>query len=197
MKRLPLCPCQSGKLYEECCWNRIDITGKRKYERGLLTQDAQGVWHPIPNASLQMVVGGSSIDEHSKYGLGLTQDLKLSENQRSKLSKNLSIFHRAYSGLLNYLQTPQGTNVSFCFDSTGLRGLWRAYLMDGRILLDLIGHYSNLLLNFEKKIGGLNKKKIKTMHGALHFLFSLALKIPTYTTLNLNVATQAQSSFNI
>jgi hypothetical protein len=153
--KLPLCPCKSGKLYEECCWNKKDTTGKRKYDQGLMTQDSKGVWHPIPNASLKMVIHGKTVDEHEKYGSSLTQNLNLSDKQKSKLSKNLSTFRRAYLKLSNYLQTPQGSNVSFCTDSTGL---WRDYLINGRILLDLLGHYSDLLLNFKQKIGGLNKK---------------------------------------
>jgi hypothetical protein len=158
--RLPLCPCGSGKLYEECCYKKTGNDGQPLFFKGAITSNDGGIsWHPIPNVALKAVIVGRDINPHRDRATGLLKGSKLGVKHHQQFIDLYANFHKAYVQLLDSIFTPRGTNVSFQIDTTEGRKLWADFLYHGRILLDFVGLHSRENLNLKRDIGGLNAKK--------------------------------------
>ena len=61
---LPLCPCGSGKLYEECCYKKKGADGEPLFFKGAFKSSDGNIWHPIPNVRFSAIIVGQSIDKY-------------------------------------------------------------------------------------------------------------------------------------
>jgi len=159
---LPLCPCGSGKLYEECCYKKKGADGEPLFYKGALTSsDGGNTWHPIPNVRFAATIVGHITDKHREYAKDLVTKSKLPERHHDKFINSYGLFYQSFEQLLKACQTPSGKGVSFQMDTIEVRKYWRDYLFNGRILLDFIGLHSRRTLGLNQDIGGLNEKKFK------------------------------------
>jgi hypothetical protein len=156
---LPLCPCGSGKLYEECCYKKKGADGEPLFFKGAFTSSDGNTWHPIPNVRFAATIVGQSIDKYREYAKDLVTKSTLSERHRGDFINSYGLFYQSYEQLLKTLETPSGKGVSFQMDTIEARKQWRDFLFNGRILLDFMGLYSREMLGLNQDIGGLNKKK--------------------------------------
>jgi hypothetical protein len=165
---LPLCPCESGKLYEECCYTIQLPDGSRRFFDGLMTRESDDKpWHPFPNARLQAVLIGEMLDEFRQTAMAFSRSTKLSEPHRKTLADRLAGFLRAYADLKEYLAKPQARGVSMSMTSTELTGLWWQYISTARTLLDFVGYRSRSALQLKSDISGLSRKKLPELRRAL------------------------------
>lgn len=170
---LPLCPCGSGKLYEECCYKRKGADGEPLFYKGAGTSNDGGkTWHPIPNVRFPAIIVGQAIDKHRKYAKDLVTKSTLSERHYEKFINSYGLFYRSFEQLLKSCQTPSGKGVSFQMDTIEVRKCWRDFLVNGRILLDFVGLHSRITLGLNQDIGGLNEKKFKLLMTTLQNLGS-------------------------
>jgi len=161
---LPLCPCGSGKLYEECCYKKKGADGEPLFFKGALTSsDGGNTWHPMPNVRFAATIVGQAIDKHRKYAKDLVTKSTLSERHHEKFINSYGLFNQSYEQLLKTLEAPGGEGVSFQMDTIGARRYWRDFLLHGRILLDFIGLHSRGALGLNQKVGGLNKNKFESL----------------------------------
>lgn len=156
---LPLCPCGSGKLYEECCYKKKDLSGKPLFFKGAMTGDAKGNWHPLPNIRFAVIVGTQAVDKYRDFATKLVIKSKLLNKHHKDFINNYALFYQAYDDLTESLKKSGGEGVSFQTDSIAVRTHWKSFLLKGRILLDFIGLHSRELLDLKQDIGGLNMHK--------------------------------------
>lgn len=164
---LPLCPCDSRKLYEECCYKKKNSNGKPLFFRGAMTGDGKGNWHPIPNARLAVIIGTQAVDKYRDFATKLVLNSKLPNKHHKDFVNNYALFYQSYDDLMKSLKKPSGDGVSFQTDSIEARTHWRSFLLKGRILLDFIGLHSRELLSLNQDIGGLNMKKFDLLIATL------------------------------
>ena len=167
---LPLCPCGSGKLYEECCYKKKGVDGEPLFFKGASTSSDGKTWHPIPNIRLAATIVGQAIDKYREYAKGLVTKSTLAERHHEAFVNYYGLFYQSYEQLLKTLETPSGKGVSFQTDTIEARRCWKDFLLHGRILLDFIGLHSREALGLNQDIGGLNKKKFKTLLNTLNKL---------------------------
>lgn len=164
---LPLCPCGSGVLYEECCYKKKGADGEPLFFKGCMSGDIDGSWHPIPNVRLAAIVSGESADKYRAYAKGLISKSKLNEKHHKDFINAYGLFFHSYEKLLEVLGESSGKGVSFRMDTIEARIQWKQYLINGRIFIDFIGLHSRGALGLNQKIGGLNRKKFDSLLGIL------------------------------
>jgi hypothetical protein len=160
---LPLCPCGSGKLYEECCYKKKGADGKPLFFKGAFESSDGNIWHPMPNVRFAAIIVGQTIDKYREYAKELLTKSTLSERHHEKFINSYGLFYQSYEQLLKTLETPSGKGVAFQTDTIEARKHWKDFLFNGRILLDFIGLHSREALGLNQDIGGLNKKKFTTI----------------------------------
>lgn len=161
MKGPPKCACNSGKVYEDCCYKIVLANGKRKYDYG------QGVlyknqWYPVPNSRIKAIIHLEVKDEHTVFADNWLLP-KLTQKQSSGLRHELEQYHKSLTEVKFLLKTPLATNISTVCGSPQLRGCWRSHLMNSRTLLDYLGLLSKSTLEFTQDIGGFSKKKLPNL----------------------------------
>lgn len=166
---LSICPCGSGKLYEECCYKKGGPDGEPLFFRGAIVQDDKG-WHPLPNVRLKVIIGTIGKDKYRDFAEDLVTKSKLSEKHRKDFINNYGLFYQAYEQLMESMTNTSGKGASFQTDSIEVRDHWKSFLLQGRILLDFLGLHSRELLSLNQDIGGLNKKKFDLLLVALEKL---------------------------
>ena len=164
---LPLCPCGSGKLYEECCYKKKGADGEPLFFKGAITSSDGKVWHPIPNVRFQAIIVGQAIDKYREYAKELLTKSTLAEKHHEDFINSYGLFYQSYEQLLKTLKTPSGKGVSFQMDSIEARKYWKDFLFHGRILLDFIGLHSRGALGLNQKIGGLNRQRFESLLNTL------------------------------
>jgi len=160
---LPLCPCGSGKLYEECCYKKKGADGEPLFFKGAFKSSDGNIWHPIPNVRFPAIIVGQAIDKYRDYAKELLIRSTLPKRHHEDFINSYGLFYQSYEQLLKTLETPGGKGVSFQTDSIEVRKYWKDFLFHGRILLDFIGLHSREALGLNQKIGGLNKKKFESL----------------------------------
>lgn len=161
---LPLCPCRSGKLYEECCYKKKGDDGEPLFFKGAITSnDGGNSWHPIPNVKFAGIIVGQTIDKYRDYAKELVTKSALPERHHKDFINLYGLFYQSYEQLLKALETPSGKGISFQTDSIEGRKYWREFLFNGRILLDFIGLHSRESLGLKADIGGLGKDSLNTI----------------------------------
>lgn len=160
---LPKCPCGSGKLYEECCYRKKGPDGEPLFFRGAFDVDNKGVWHPLPNVRIPVIIGTVGKDKYRDFAKDLVIKSKLPEKHHKDFINNYGLFYQSYEQLLESLVKPSGKGVSFQTDSIEVRTYWKSFLLKGRILIDFIGLHSKEVLGLTQDIGGLNKKKFGSL----------------------------------
>lgn len=155
---LPLCPCGSGKLYEECCYTKKGIDGEPLFFNGALFNDGEK-WHPIPNIRFEMTVIGEILDKYREKAIDLLSHSTLNTKYHKSFVDSFGVFYQSYENLLNAIERPGGKGAYFQMDSVEIRKCWQDYLFHGRILLDFLGLHCRSTLLLKQDIGGLNKKK--------------------------------------
>ncbi len=160
---LPLCPCGSGKLYEECCYKKKGADGEPLFFKGAFNSSDGNIWHPIPNVRFEAIIVGQSVDKYREYAKELLTKSTLSERHHEDFINSYGLFYQSYEQLLKTFETPSGKGVSFQTDSIEMRKYWKDFLFHGRVLLDFIGLHSREALGLNQDIGGLNKKKFELL----------------------------------
>ena len=169
---LPLCPCGSGKLYEECCYKKKGADGEPLFFKGAFKSSDGNTWHPIPNVRVQAISVGQAVDKYRKYAKELITNSELSENYHEDFINSYGLFYQSYEQLLNTFEKPSGKGVSFQTDNIEVRKYWKEFLFNGRILLDFMGLHSRATLGLNQDIGGLNKRKFRLILSTLEKLGS-------------------------
>ena len=160
---LPICPCGSGKPYEECCCKKKGPNGKPLFFRGAMSEDTKGNWHPIPNVRLKVILETQAVDKYRDFAKDLVIKSKLPEKHHKDFINNYGLFYQSYEDLMKSLEKTSGEGVSFQTDSIEVRTHWKSFLFKGRVLLDFIGLHSREVLGLNQKIGGLNEKKFNSL----------------------------------
>jgi len=158
---LPLCPCGSGKLYEECCYKKKGPDGEPLFFKGASTSSDGIIFHPIPNVRFAVIIGSQTIDKYREYAKELVTKSKLSELHHEAFVNYYGLFYQSYEQLLKTLETPSGKGAAFQTDTIEARKHWKDLLFNGRILLEFIGLHSREALGLNQDISGLNKRKFK------------------------------------
>lgn len=166
-KGLPLCPCGSGKLYEDCCYKKKGDDGEPLFYKGAVTSSDGIKWHPIPNVRFQVIVVGEDLDKYRKYAKELLTKSELGGRNHEEFINCYGLFYRSYEELLKVLEKPSGKGASFQTDSIEVRKCWKDFLFQGRILIDFIGLHSREVLGLKKAIGGLNKRTFELLLNTL------------------------------
>jgi hypothetical protein len=167
---LPLCPCGSGKLYEECCYKKKGADGKPLFFKGAFKSSDGKVWHPIPNVRFAATIVGQAIDKYREYAKDLVTKSTLSERHHEDFINLFGLFYQSYEQLLKTFEMPSGKGVSFQMDTIEVRKYWKEFLFNGRILLDFVGLHSRATLGLNQAIGGLNEKKFELLLNTLNEL---------------------------
>jgi hypothetical protein len=157
---LPLCPCGSGKLYEECCYKKKGADGEPLFFKGAFTRSADKIWHPIPNVRFAAIDVGQAIDKYREYAKELLTKSTLPEKHHKDFINLYGLFYQAYEQLLKSFK-PSGKGVSFQMDTIEVREHWKDFLNNGRSLLEFISLHSRETLGLNQDIGGLGLKKNK------------------------------------
>lgn len=173
---LPLCPCGSGKLYEECCYKKKGVDGEPLFFKGALKSSDGKVWHPIPNVRFAATIVGQAIDKYRDYAKELLAESTLPERHHTDFINSYGLFYLSYEQLLKTLETPSGKGVSFQMDTIEARKHWRDFLFNGRTFLDFIGLRSREALGLNQDIGGLNKNKYELLLTTLENLGAIDKK---------------------
>jgi len=160
---LPKCPCGSGKLYEECCYKKKGPDGEPLFFRGAYIIDNKGIWHPLPNARIPVVIGAVGKDKYRDLAKDLVDKSKLPEKHHKDFINHYGLFYQSFEQLLELLSKPSGKGASFQTDSIEVRNYWKSFLLKGRILIEFIGLHSRETLGLNQDIGGLNKKKFNLL----------------------------------
>ena len=156
---LPICPCGSGKIYKECCYNKKGLDGKLLFFRGAMIGDTEGKWHPLPNVRIPVIIGTQAIDKYRDFAKDLVIKSKLPKEHHKDFINYYGLFYQSYEQLLKTLVKPGGEGASFQTDSINARNYWKNFLFNGRVLLDFIGLHCREVLGLNQKVGGLDKKK--------------------------------------
>jgi hypothetical protein len=164
---LPLCPCGSGKLYEVCCFKKKGVDGEPLFHNGAGFSNDGVNFHPTPNVGMAAIVVGQAIDKYRECAKDIVIKSSLSINNHGEFISDYALFFYSYEQLLKTLLTPHGKGASFEIDTIEARYQWRAYLVDGRILLDFLGLHSRETLDLKQDIGGLNDKSISLLLSVL------------------------------
>lgn len=164
---LPECPCGSGKLYEECCYKKKGPDGEPLFFRGAFICNNNGIWHPLPNVRIPVIIGTVGKDKYRDFAKGLVIKSKLPEKHHKDFINNYGLFYQSYEQLLESLIKPSGKGASFQTDSIEIRTYWKSFLLKGRILIDFIGLHSKEVLGLNQDVGGLNRKKFNLLINAL------------------------------
>lgn len=167
---LPLCPCGSGKLYEECCYKKKGADGERLFFKGALKSSDGNIWHPIPNVRISAIIVGQTIDKYRECAKELLTKSKLAKRHHEDFINYYGLFYQSYEQLLKTFETPSGKGVSFQTDTIEVRKYWKEFLFNGRILLEFIGLHSREVLGLNQDIGGLNEKKFELILSTLENL---------------------------
>jgi hypothetical protein len=157
---LPLCPCGSGKLYEECCYKKKGADGEPLFFKGAFKTNDGNIWHPIPNVRRAAIVQGQAIDKYREAAKELLTKSTLPEKHHKDFINLYGLFYRAYEQLLKSFK-PSGKGASFQMDTIEVREHWKDFLSNGRGLLEFIGLHSRETLGLNQDIGGLGLKKQK------------------------------------
>lgn len=160
---LPLCPCGSGKFYEECCYRKKGSDGEPLFFKGAMSGDTKGNWHPIPNVRLKVILVTESVDKYRNFAKTITAKSKLPEKHHKKFINDYGLFYQSFEHLLESLEKSSGKGVSFQTDSIETRKYWREFLFNGRVLCDFLGLHSKEILGLNQEVGGLNKKKFASL----------------------------------
>jgi hypothetical protein len=156
---LPLCPCGSGKLYEECCYKKKGADGEPLFYKGAMTSNDGGhTWHPIPNVRFAATIVGQAIDKYREAAKELLTKSTLPEKYHADFINYYGLFYQAYEQLLKSFK-PSGKGASFQMDTIEVRRYWKDFLNHGRILIEFLGLHSREALGLNQDIGGLDKKK--------------------------------------
>jgi hypothetical protein len=166
---LPLCPCGSGKLYEECCYKKKGAGGKPLFFKGAFKSNDGKIWHPIPNVRFQLIIGGQEVDKYREAAKELLTKSTLPEKHHEDFINIYGLFYQAYEQLLKSFK-PSGKGASFQMDTIEVREYWKDFLFNGRILLDFIGLHSREALGLNQDIGGLNERKFELLLTTLNRL---------------------------
>ncbi len=164
---LPRCPCGSGKLYEDCCYQKKGTDGEPLYFKGAIFFDGK-TYHPIPNARFAFIIGSQTVDKYREYAKELVAKSTLSARHHENFINCYGLFYQSYEQLIKTLEAPSGKGASFQTDSIEARKCWKDFLLHGRILIDFIGLHSRGALGLNQQIGGLNKKKYETLLNTLN-----------------------------
>lgn len=130
--------------------------------KGAFKSSDGNIWHPIPNVRFAATIVGQAIDKYRDYAKELLTKSTLPERHRKDFINIYGLFYQAYEQLLKSFK-PSGKGASFQMDTIEVRKYWKAFLSNGRILLDFIGLHSREALGLNQKIGGLNKKKFESL----------------------------------
>jgi hypothetical protein len=160
---LPLCPCNSGKQYEVCCYKKKDSNGEPLFFKGAMTKDSNNNWHPIPNVRFKVILKTETADKCRDYAKDIVGKSRLPEKHHRKFINNYGLFFQSFENLSKSLVKTSGKGVSFQTDSIEVRKYWREYLFNGRVLCDFLGLHSRETLSLTQKVGGLNKKKFASL----------------------------------
>ena len=160
---LPLCPCGSGKLYEECCYKKKGADGEPLFFKGAFKSSDGNIWHPIPNVRFSAIIVGQEKDKYREYAKELLTNSNLPRRHHEDFINLYGLFYKSYEQLLKKLGTPSGKGVSFQTDTIEVRELWKDFLFNGRIFLDFIGLHSRETLGLSQGIGGLNEKRFELL----------------------------------
>jgi hypothetical protein len=158
---LPKCPCGSDKFYEDCCYKKFGSDGKRLFFYGQMSGNANGNWHPIPNSRLKVIIGTITVDPAREFASKIANESRLNVKNRKKLINVLSLFSDSYKKFIDESKKSGGEGVSFQIDSLAVRSYWRAFLINGRILLHFLGEHSRETLGLKQEVGSLNKKTLE------------------------------------
>lgn len=160
---LPLCPCNSGSLYEKCCYLIKGEDGEPLFFKGAMSGDSQGNWHPLPNSRIDCVLVGRTNDRYREFAKSIADQSGLSTKSSLDFTDNFAIFLYSYEQLLNALKISQGKGIAFQMDSLEGRYHWKQFLFNGRVLLNFIGLHCTSAWGIKQKIDGLNRKKFKSL----------------------------------
>lgn len=160
---LSLCPCGSGKLYEECCYKKKGLNGEPLFFKGASTSSDGKIWHPIPNVRFSAIIVGQAIDKYREYAKELLTKSTLAKRHHEDFINSYGLFYQSYEQLLKTFETPSGKGAAFQTDTIETRKYWKDFLFHGRILLDFIGLHSGGALGLNQKIGGLNRQKFESL----------------------------------
>lgn len=167
---LPKCPCGSGKLYEECCYKKKGPDGEPLFFRGAFVGNDKGIWHPVPNVRIPVIIGTEGKDKYRDFAKDLVVKSKLPQKHHKDFINNFGLFYQSFEQLIELLSKLSGKGASFQTDSIEVRTYWKSFLLKGRILIDFIGLHSRETLELTFDIGGLNKKKFDLLITALEKL---------------------------
>ena len=182
---LPLCPCGSGKLYEECCYKKKGPDGEPLFFKGAFNSTDGKTWHPIPNVRFQAILVGQAIDKYREYARQLLTKSTLPKSHHEEFINLYALFYHSYEQLLRALETPNGKGISFQMDTIEARKHWKDFLLHGRILLDFMGLHSREALGLKQDIGGLNDKRFELI---LTTLRKLGTNDKTYLEMEAELA---------
>ncbi|MGL5831023.1 MAG: hypothetical protein ACRCZE_02620 [Candidatus Altimarinota bacterium] len=160
---IPLCPCDSGILYEKCCFNILNNEGNRKFHKGACFSNDGITWHPSPHIQYDATIGLISNDKYRVYAKQLIDFSKLDPKHHQKFINLFAIFQSTHEKLKISLLKPGGSGVAFQVDSTEGRELWKQFLLNGRILIDFLGLHCCKCLKLKEYIDGLNAKKFNSL----------------------------------
>lgn len=159
---LPLCPCPSGKPYEDCCFKIIGEDGERLYFKGTSFSGTDGIWHPEPNVRLWARVHVTTVDKYRTRGESLATRSRLAAQHHEKFINAWGLFQNAQEKLIEQLLSSGGKGVSFQVDSLDARERWRNFLFNGRTLLDFAGLHTRGIL-IKQDLGGLNARTFESL----------------------------------
>lgn len=164
---LPICPCNSGLPYEECCYKKVGPDGERLFFQGTMFGGENNTWHPRPNTKIFAIISGKSTNKYRDFGKDLASRSKLSNEHHSDFIDIFAMFFSSYERLLTVLQKSQGKGVIFELDTLEARESWKQFLFNGRILLDFLGVYCRGTLGLKEKVEGLSAKKLESLFKVL------------------------------
>jgi len=160
---LPLCPCNSGKLYEECCYKIIGTDGERLFFKGAMSSADGKSWHPMPNIKMRVIVGITTTDKFREYAKNLVEKSNLKPSYHLDFINFFAPFFSAYQKLDICLHKSHGKGATFRADTLEVRELWKQYLFNGRSLLDFLGLHCSSTLGLKQRLDGLNSKKLDSL----------------------------------
>lgn len=159
---LPLCPCQSGKPYEECCFKIKGEDGEPLYFKGSSFAGTDDIWHPEPLVRIWARMQVKTVDKYRERGESLATRSRLAAKHHEKFINAWGLFQNAHEKLMEQLLASGGKGVSFQVDSLDARERWRNFLFNGRTLLDFAGlHARGILIN--QDLGGLNARSFDSL----------------------------------
>jgi len=123
---LPLCPCGSGKLYEECCYKKKGPDGEPLFFKGAEVYDGK-TYHPIPNVRFAVIIGSQTIDKYREYAKEIVIKSTLPARHHEAFINCYGLFYQSYEQLIKTLEAPSGKGASFQTDSIESRRYWKDF----------------------------------------------------------------------